>query len=227
MEREASSSRLETLFEPPPPPNQQWASVAEHRYETFARARAARTLAHPHMDRPERSGREVEVIDCQPTQFAQSQAHLCRGSGHHVRSGSGQPLPLGRQVLTPRGKEGCQVLWRRWHADFEVAGVAWPIAVVDWRRDDHLAGQFTHLSRVAQFEGAEEQIDHAGLAPTSCSCSPSLVVTGPKVRAWGSGAADDDSWRGMNSTVDVERTDSDNQQLRSGGAGRGRAMRIV
>ncbi len=96
------------------PPDQQRTSISEHRHKPLTWTRAPRALAHPHMDLPERAMREVEVIDCQPTQFTQSQPNLGGQSCHHVRPGCGQPFAMLGQLIPPGVKEGGQVLRRRW-----------------------------------------------------------------------------------------------------------------
>ena len=123
----------------------------------------------------------MKVIDCQPTQFTQSQPNLGGQACHHVRARRGQPFPKRGQLVTPGSKEGGQVLRRRWYPNLEVTGMARSVAIIDRRRDDP-ASQLPYLARVAQFQEPEEQIDRASFPPTSRHSSPSLLTTQEPIR---------------------------------------------
>ena len=148
------------------------------------------------MNLSERSMGEVEVIDCQPTQFAQPQTHLSGQSSHHVRPGRGQPFAMLGQLIAPGTKEGGQVLRRRWNPDLEVARVARSIALVDRRRDDS-AGQLLDFTCIAQFQEAEEQVDHAGFPPAGRRRPPTLIPSQEAIRVAGFDLPDPHTSRGQ------------------------------
>ncbi len=155
---------VELAADPGHPPHQQRPGIAEHRHQPLPRPRAARALAHPHMDLAKRAVAEVQVLQPQPAQLPKPMPRLPGQPGHRVVPGGGQPLARRRQLAAQGGEKSRQRDRGGRHPDLEVAAVAGPVAVID-RGDDHPAGQLADLAPVAGLQEPEEHVDRLGPAP--------------------------------------------------------------
>ena len=146
------------------PPDQQRPGIAEHRHQPLPGPRAARALAHPHVDLAQRAVLKMQALQPKPAQLPQPQPHFSGQPGHRVVASGGQPLTCARQLAAPGREERRQSGGRRRHPDLEVTAVARPVAVID-RGGDHPAGQLADLTPVSGFQEPEKQVDRLGLPP--------------------------------------------------------------